>query len=87
MVTISILNADGEIIAEKRIKIEKEKITSQLWAKQSYGIITGSYHDFMQDSDTVNENIINENDDVNGLTAHAAAMEELSMTERFSIYD
>jgi len=76
VVTISILNTDSEIIAEKRIRIEKED-THSYRAKQSYGIITGSYHDFMQDSDTVNENIINENDDVNGLTAHAAAMEEL----------
>ncbi|HHW31375.1 MAG TPA: DUF4825 domain-containing protein [Clostridiaceae bacterium] len=82
VVTISILNADGDIIAEKRIKIEK--VEDYFYSvKPSYDIITGSYHDFTQDADTVNENITNVNDDVSKLTAHAAAMEELLDTSDF----
>lgn len=53
VVTISILNTDGDIIAEKHIGIEKEDTLSYS-VKPSYDIITGSYHDSMQDADTVN---------------------------------
>jgi len=55
VVTISILNTHGNVIAEKRIRIEKED-TDSYTVKPSYGIITDSYHDFTQDADTVNEN-------------------------------
>lgn len=75
-VTISVLNEDGDIVIEKHISIEKEDDHSYS-TKPSYDIITGSYHDFMQDGDAVNENAINKDNEYNELTEHAVSMEEL----------
>jgi beta-lactamase regulating signal transducer with metallopeptidase domain len=81
-VTISILNTDGDVIAEKRIRIEKEDAHSY-GTKPSYDIIPGSYHDFMQDGDMINENMIKENDDANELAEHIVSMEELLDNSNF----